>query len=149
MKYFTIILIAFLSLNIQAQNKTFNPKSSELSTTNEEYNFLTHRLPKSDDKDMLSGYKLEDYYQKSLNEFIFEYKLLINESEQVKAILIIGTKLKKKDDKKRYLCLPINNSQLHQKYLNEVESLGISMNLYLIGLNNLMLSKLLDEKLNN
>lgn len=148
MKTFSFACFMLFSIFGFTQNKN-EIKSSNVKTTYEEYNFLTERYGYDDKVEMLEGYELQDFFELTLEKFNFNYKLFVEVNNgKTKAILITITKIKKKDDKVRYLCMPINNGTLFKKFNSEAEGLGVSMTLVFEALNKALLSKLIDEKIN-
>lgn len=145
--YRTVFLFAFAlySLSINAQN---NLKRSEVKTSIAEYDFLTKTYPANNLK-TLNGYKLTPFYIDTVEQFYFVYELFIeNNTNNVKAVLIKITKEKKGNNKVRYLCMPINNSELFDKFNQDVNKLGISMLSFFECLNRVLLSKFIDNKYN-
>lgn len=146
MKKITIAFFMLLTTIGFSQNDL---KSSEVKTTYEEYNFLTERYGLEDGYSMMEGYELQDFMESTLEKFNFNYKLLVeNSTKNVKAVFITLTKIKKKEDKIRYLCMPINNANLLEKFNSETTGLGVSMSIALDDLNQALISKLIDEKFN-
>lgn len=126
-RLFTLIaLLLFAAATITAQE--IKIKASEVVTTYEEYNFLTERYGVMDDAEMLEGYELKPFFERSVGKFNYNYKLLLDvDKKQVKAVFIKITKIKKGDDKVRYICMPFNNPDLFRNYIDELTSLGLSM----------------------
>jgi len=125
-------------------------KPSTVATTYEEYNFLTEQYGIEENATMLDGYELQNFVDMTLEKFNFNYKLFVElKTGNVKAVFITITKSKKKDDKVRYLCMPINNRILFNKFSLETEVLGISMSMSFEKLNKALFSKLIDEKFNS
>ena len=61
------------------------------------------------------------------------------------------TKLKKNDDKTKYLCMPINNQELYDKYKTATNNLGVTrvnMGFYLDVSYFSLVSKIVDNRYN-
>lgn len=145
----TITLLFFMLFTIIGFSQKM-VKSSDVKTTYEEYNYLTERYGLEDNATMLNGYELQNFMDVTMGKFNYNYKLFVEtNSEKTKAVFITITKIKKKDDKIRYLCMPINNGELFKQFISETENLGISMSMGLDALNKALLSKLIDEKFNS
>ncbi|WP_053992913.1 hypothetical protein [Mangrovimonas sp. TPBH4] len=145
-KIITTLIFTLLSIIVVSQNSL---ESSDISTTYDEYNYLTNIYGIDDSATMLKGYELEDFLELSEGQFKYNFKLFKKiDSGNVKAVFITITKIKKKEDKVRYLCMPINNDQLFSKFDSEVTNIGISMSLGLELLNKKLISRLIDEKFN-
>lgn len=138
------IIIAMMLLSFSAISQT-EIIASDTKTTYQEYQFLTTTLENSDDPSVPDGYSFKDFKEITIDDFNFNYRLYVeNSSEKVKAISVVITKLKKKNDKKRYLCIPFNNSNLFEKFISDSEKLGISMALKHDAISKLLLSVLFD-----
>ena len=147
MKIITLTFFMLITISGFSQNEI---KSSSIKTTYEEYNFLTERYGLEDNVTMLNGYELQDFTEMTLEKFNYNYKLFVElKTKNVKAIFITITKIKKKDDKVKYLCMPINNGALFNKFQVETQGLGISMSMSFEALNKALLSRLIDEKFNS
>ncbi|WDO13091.1 hypothetical protein MH928_17430 [Flavobacterium sp. WW92] len=124
MKKFLFLLVLLPTINF-AQDK--------ISTTDEEYKYLTegYKIQQETGSDFKSGYELQKIEENKANGFIITYSLLKHkESNKTKALSIVLTKEKDKKDKIVYLCLPFNNTDLFVKFCKETESLGVSMKMY-------------------
>jgi hypothetical protein len=146
MKQISITFLMLFTLVGFAQNAI---TSSEVKTNYEEYNYLTERYGLADNATMLEGYEFQDFMELTIEQFNYNYKLFVDtKTGKVKAVFIAITKIKKKQDKVRYLCMPFNNGALFKRFEAETATLGVSMSLGLDALNKAMLAKLLDEKFN-
>ncbi len=147
MKKFVLLLFVLCFVNLTNAQETST--HSKIKTSLIEYNYLTKLYPLEDEATMLSGYRLDDFFQTTVGKYNFNYRVFVEvKTEKVKAVFIIMKKLKKKKDKVEYLCLPFNNSALFSQFNKDVESIGITMGLTFDSLNRFLLSKLLNEKLN-
>lgn len=136
------ILTLLLSFSTAAQTEI---TTSGTRTTYQEYQFLTTTLEHSDNPSLPDGYSFKDFKDVTMDDFNFNYKLYIEDAtEKVKAISIVITKLKKKNDKKRYLCIPFNNNDLFEKFIKDSEKLGVSMALKHDAMSKFLLSVLFD-----
>ena len=126
-------------------------KSSNVKTTNQEYDFLTQQYTEDNNVSMLPGYEFKSLTERTMDNYNYNYRLFVESStSHVKAVLITITKTKKKDKEKvRYLCMPINNPDLYEKFFLEAEKkLGMTMYFGLIAVGGDLNSKLIDEKFN-
>lgn len=117
MKKLTLLLIGILIFGF-----TYS------QTTLEEYNYLTIGYEKDikNGRDIKAGYELEEFFSQKIKKYTYTY-YYFNELEtgKTKAILIVLEKPKK--DKVRYLCLPLNNGALLERFFNKHEMLGVTM----------------------
>jgi hypothetical protein len=144
-----LLLCVLLGSILNAQNKDIPIPKSDVKTTYEEYNYLTEVYPRSDNLKMLDGYALEDFFEFQIDKYNFAYKNFIKkETGEVKAVFIILSKLKKKEDKKRYICIPFNNSELFKRFYLDSVSLGLSMGDGFDFTNSALLAILLDHYFN-
>lgn len=144
----TILITLFFIVSTTIYSQGLFNKSS-VKTSYSEYNFLSEKMQNLDNVEMMPGYKLEPLYENTTGDFNYVYQLFIHEeTQEVRAISIKLTKIKKKKDKVVYACLPFNNVELLNKFSNKTASLGISMVLGFEAINKLMISYLLDEKFN-
>lgn len=139
-----LLLIALIVGNTLFSQENTN----KVMTTEAEYRYLTTTYAKLDNAEMLEGYSLEDFYQNNNGTFYFDFKRFVKDGK-TKAILMKVTKVKRKDDKVRYLCMPINNLSLFKKFYTEYESIGPSMSLALDKINLLLLMQVIDNSYNN
>lgn len=139
-----LLLIALIVGNTLFSQENTN----KVMTTEAEYRYLTTTYAKLDNAEMLEGYSLEDFYQNNNGTFYFDFKRFVKDGK-TKAILMKVTKVKRKDDKVRYLCMPINNLSLFKNFYTEYESIGPSMSLALDKINLLLLMQVIDNSYNN
>lgn len=125
MKKTVISFLFFISLFGYSQSVL---NESDIKTTDVEYEFLTEKYALGNDSVMLKGYELKPFGGYDYEKFHCESKLLVeSKTKKVKALLLIISKEKKNDDKVRYLCLPINNDELFEKFTHDYEKLGLSI----------------------
>lgn len=118
-KTITLLLLCF-TIFVNAQDL--------VKTTYEEYQFLTESFAYQDNVKMLEGYEFQPLIEETKDVFNFNIKRFVFKSTgETKAIFVKITKIKKNEDKVRYLCLPINNPDLFSKYESDVYKLGSSM----------------------
>ena len=120
----------------------------QISTTEEEYNYLTqgYKISLETGSDFKKGYELKKIEEDVYFSFKITYSLLIHsESKKTKAVLITIIKEKDKKDKEEYLCLPINNDKLFKKFTDKTDELGASMKYYFDNSTYKILSKLIDK----
>lgn len=114
------LMLAFLLL-VGLQNY-----AQEVSTSLEEYNYLTAGYPESIEKglDFKKGYELQEFGKVDQNDFkLTFYKFINQETNQTKAILIKLDRPKTMFKKgTHYICLPINNETLFNRFLLENNS---------------------------
>lgn len=103
MKKLFLLFILCIGLNVSAQ----------ISTSEEEYNYLTKGYPQGIENglDIKKGYTLDKINSKGSPNFELEL-FSFSENGITKAYLIT----KKANDKIKYYCLPINNAELWRKY---------------------------------
>ena len=126
-------------------------QTAKVSTTDDEYNYLTkgYSLTLENGTDIKAGYELKQIDQDVFGDYSVAYSLFTETSTgKTKAVLITVKKEKGKDDKVRYLCLPIGNQDLLIKFSGEVEKLGISMKIALDASTYNTLSKAFDKVAN-
>ena len=108
-------------------------------------------------KSFREGHTLYDTLKPFLEEIIdekyrYNYQLFVeSDTQNVKAVLITMTKLKKNDDKTKYLCMPINNQELYDKYKTATNNLGVTrvnMGFYLDVSYFSLVSKIVDDRYN-
>lgn len=137
MKNTLIITLLILYTSFASSQETLS--NSDVKTTFQEYIFLTETLENADDPKTPKGYKFEQFKETTIGSFNFNYRLYIEEStSDVKAVSVAITKLKKKQDKKRFLCIPFNNGKLLERFIKDAEGVGPSM-----AINHDMVSKVL------
>lgn len=131
----------------------YNSNKKDIKTTEAEYEFLTETYDSVDNINLLNGYELKPLIEKIIEEkYKYNYQLFVeSDSQNVKAVLITLTKLKKNDNKIKYLCMPLNNKELKTKFLNESINLGLSrvnMSFYLDMSYFSLISKIMDNRYN-
>lgn len=141
MKKIILFLLLLTSLTNFAQ-------TDKVITNDEEYNYLTNGYKESikNGTGFKEGYELVKIDVAKSDGFTATYSLLKEKSSNLnKAVSIVLTKDKDKEDKVIYLCLPFNNADLLAKFYKDVEKLGISMGMFfqLTVLNNF--SKSMDK----
>ena len=142
-----LLLVALLTSPLIHSQPDLN--KSEVITSQVEYTFLTQTYPYADEVVMLPGYEFKEFMNITAKKFNFQYKLLIHsESKEIRATLIIITKYKSKKDKKRYLCLPINNVTLFKDFYNQMLKLGPTSSMALEAISTTLLAKFIDNKYN-
>lgn len=146
MKKITLTIIMLISVFGFSQSAI---KSTSVKTTYNEYSYLTERYGLEDNVKMLEGYEFKHLEEVTYGKFNYNYQLFIEtETGKTKAVFITITKIKKNDDKVKYLCMPINNAELFKKFHDEAELLGVSMSIGFEGINQAILSKLIDSSFN-
>ncbi|TRX29651.1 hypothetical protein FNW25_01445 [Flavobacterium franklandianum] len=91
-------------------------------TTEVEYNYLTKGYKETLEKglDIKQGYELQDLYIHTDDSYNFDFKLFVDKnSKKTKAVLV--TAVSKVWGNKYYLCIPIGNSVLHQRYYDSLQ----------------------------
>ncbi len=100
-------------------SQTFAQKASP--TTLEEYNYVTkgYRMQTEGGLDPKKGYHFNDLFERAFGNYNFVSKALIREQKnEVGAILVIvSSKISQKD---YYLCIPVDNIDLLQKYWADI-----------------------------
>lgn len=116
MKKITLLVLCFtLSAHAICQVKSLSDISP---TTEEEYNYATLGYPETVAKglDIKSGYKVDPMGTfGDPNSSVFEFKLLVRDKEDQLAGVIVKAK-SKYWGKTYHVCIPINNSDLTQRY---------------------------------
>lgn len=118
---------------------------NNVTTTTEEYNYFTETYPKSEV--VKEGYNLEPMFDKTFEDFRFQYWFINNSSTNKSIGLLI--KVTKNGKKTRYLCMPFNNGELMVRYANDKSNLGVTMSVYYDIVNGMMFSNLVQSKKNN
>lgn len=95
--------------------------TAQVSTSEEEYNYLTKGLKIQEEAGLgdqvKKGYELTPLISDEHQNFKIDYFEFKNIAEnKTKAILIKLTKVKSGTDKVAYLCMPINNKDLWKKF---------------------------------
>ena len=105
-----IILALFFITGVNAQ------------TTETEYNYLTKGYSESISKglDLKQGYELQDMYLHSDSFYDFDFKLFVNQkTKKTQGVLVSA--VSKLWGNKYYLCIPIDNPLLHQRYYDYLQ----------------------------
>ena len=92
-------------------------------TTDVEYNYLTKGYKETVEKglDLKQGYELQDMYLHSDSLYDFDFKLFVEKStKKTKAVLV--TAVSKSWGNKYYLCIPLGNPVLHQRYYDFLQT---------------------------
>ena len=103
-------------------------KQSKIHTSHLEYQFLTEDYNNSENNSItLEGYHLHPLHNLSHKQLEYNFQLFVHDStNNVKAILIKITNKKNDSNKLMYLCLPINNVLLFNRFAEEYEKLGFN-----------------------
>lgn len=115
-------------------------------TTNEEYNYLTIGYENSLELglELKDGYSITEIHTNTIEDkYKYTYfKFYEIATKTTNAILIKSDKIKDHVIvKTNYICLPLNNKELHKRYFEEVSKLGFKTSYYY----NLSLSLFLSE----
>ncbi len=97
--------------------------SLSAQTTELEYNYLTKGYKETIEKglDLKQGYELQDMYLHSDSLYDFDFKLFVDKkTKKTKAVLV--TAISKSWGNKYYLCIPISNPVLYQKYYDYLQT---------------------------
>jgi len=117
------LLLFFVTLNSFGQ-KMFVPPTQ---TTDEEYNYLTkgYKIQTESGLDMKKGYKFQSMETITENNYSFQYQALIREGKnEVAGIsVIIRIKYAIGAPKIYYLCVPVRNPQLLERYANDLNTI--------------------------
>lgn len=141
MKKITLLFTLFICIASYAQE--------EVKTTYEEYKFLSESYAYQDNVKMLEGYELKPLLEETKDIYNFNFKRFVHtESGKTQAIFVTITKIKKKEDKIVYLCMPINNPELFAQYNNRVYGLGATMYDYYNILNRELVMSLFHQTYN-
>lgn len=144
-----LLIIAVITFTSTAFAQVDFIKKSEVKTTQEEYNFLTEKLANQDNVKMLNGYEFVDLFEKTIEDFVFNYKKFVEiKTGNTKAIYVKITKIKKKEDKVEHICIPFNNPDLLNKFEKKSIGLGINMGYLFNQFNTVLFIMMLDEKFN-
>lgn len=106
------IILSFLFVNF------LNAQTSEI-----EYNYLTKGYQETVTKglDLKQGYILQDLYFHTDDLYDFDFKLFVEtKTKKTKGVLVQA--VSKLWGNKYYLCIPVGNSQLHQKYYDFLQT---------------------------
>lgn len=110
----------------------FSFSTKEIETKQSEYTYLTEEFALNNKYNILEGYELLPLTSVILKEnYEFNYQLLIeSENQNVKALLVTSKKIKKDEEKVRYLCIPFNQDDLFNDYKLANFKLGVNMGYY-------------------
>lgn len=121
------------------------PVKNLVSTTQEEYNYLTKGYAEDLAKgyEIKKGYELEKFYEFKNENFNFQYYYFNEISvKKTKAVLVIAKKEKGSNDKIAYMCIPFNNKDLlKESFTNKIG--GVTIGYLYDTVNYVMLSKAL------
>ena len=102
-------------------------------TTQEEYDYLTKGYEESKrlGLDLKNGYTLEEIHKTDFEKYVFTYYAFTHvDTNKLKAVLIECVKVKDgKDNKIKYLVLPLDNRKLIKCFADDAMGLGVSMGL--------------------
>lgn len=104
MKKITLLLVMFTSFSYS-------------QTTEIEYNYLTKGYSETISKglDLKQGYELQELYLYSDSLYDFDFQIFVElKTKKTKGVLVSATS--KLWGNKYYLCIPIDNKQLEQRY---------------------------------
>ncbi len=95
--------------------------NAQVSTSEDEYNYLTKGLDELQEKgldDMTKkGYEFRSFFTDDVKDYIIEYRHFVNtDTKEVKAVSIKVTKKEKNDVS--FYCIPINNKKLEDKFIH-------------------------------
>lgn len=97
--------------------------SLSAQTTESEYNYLTKGYSETITKglDLKQGYELQDLYSHSDQFYNFDFKLFVNQqTKKTQGVLVIA--VSKLWGNKYYLCIPVDNPNLHQRYYDFLQT---------------------------
>jgi hypothetical protein len=118
-KLITILVIGFsLNSNIYAQDI-----STSEPTTLEEYNYITkgYRVQKESGLDMKKGYEFRDITEAIVGSYHFSILSLVRvPKNEIAALLVITNSTN--SGKTYYFCIPHDNPELEEKYLQDLNS---------------------------
>lgn len=99
---------------------------AQISTSEEEYNYLTIGYPESLEKglDFKQGYNLQKINSREWAKLKLELFALNDNNNVTKAYLVTYFKNDNKKDKLKFFCIPINNESLRKKYAYETSDLA-------------------------
>jgi hypothetical protein len=92
-------------------------------TTIEEYNYATkgYKVQIESGLDMKKGYVFEDMGSVNYSNYSFELKGLIRETKKELAGILVVTK-SNISGKTYYVCIPVNNAELFNKYFADINA---------------------------
>jgi len=126
----------------------FTFSQEQVTTTEEEYNYLTqgYKISLENGTDLKKGYELKKIQEDVYSNYKYVYYYFIHsESKKTKAIFVTITKEKGKKDKEEFLCIPINNEELFKKFIDKTYDIGLNMKHYFNYSTYKVLSKSIDE----
>ncbi|MBF2709246.1 hypothetical protein [Flavobacterium soyangense] len=97
--------------------------SLNAQTTDIEYNYLTKGYSETISKglDLKQGYELQDLYLHSDSLYDFDFKLFVNQkTKKTQGVLV--TAVSKLWGNKYFLCIPVDNPVLHQRYYDFLQT---------------------------
>lgn len=115
-----ILLLLLASFSVYCQNK---PKELKVSTTQEEYNYLTkgYKIQITSGLDTKKGYEIKPIVEIQKGNYVFNFLCLIRSKEQKSVgILIVANSLV--SDNSFYIAIPVNNTDLELYYEMDVNA---------------------------
>lgn len=114
---------------------SFMGRAQEISTTEEEYNYLTEGIRDQVLKGLdqkKDGYTLDKFYEaKSMSsDAVFHFYKFIDSANNIKAIGIIHKTPNSKITSGHYMCYPINNEKLYKKFWKKVSDNMMEKTIY-------------------
>lgn len=116
MKKITLLLL-LISASVFSQAQKWDQELSKDATTEKEYNYLTKgiRTQEENGLDIIDGYVLNECNNEKVGEYNFNIQYLVNKTtNKYKAMSVIITSYT--TGKKIYICIPVNNKSLTEKY---------------------------------
>jgi hypothetical protein len=115
---------------------------SQVSTTQEEYNYLTkgYKIQITSGLDMKSGYEFETFLIQKADSYEFEFKHLIKTKENSKVAIFVIAK-SKVSGSTYYYCIPKNNTDLMNNFYSSLMELDERMTTAFAVATSLALSK--------
>jgi hypothetical protein len=113
------LLILLFAINCYVLSGQVN--STPAPTSEEEYNYLTkgYKIQTDSGLDMKKGYILQEVGNVSRGKCDFQFKLLIREAKnEIAAYLVVAHS--RNTGRTNYVCIPINNNELLEKYYNDI-----------------------------
>ncbi len=117
MKQYIVLLLALIPLISFGQ-------TGKISTLDDEYKYLTRKLRddvKAGKTVDFQGYRLEKFFEAPIGfkNHVYQYFKFINTAGELKAIYVKQNYPDMPIENGGYWCVPINNEELMQKFLNE------------------------------
>lgn len=114
-----VITLLFLLMCMILNAQQAKHKDS-VQTTTEEYDFLTKEYNHKNSFKVLDGYIIYPFRLSQDDEMICKYQFFVEKkTKNLKAILIILEEKGKKHNKIDYLCIPINNQELLDRFVDD------------------------------